>query len=111
MTPVELFENWFNFSFDPQLGYVSTCLGNIGTTFTVSSLIKLDNLSFEEIDKFCDENELLIRGTHGVHTPVINNVYAVQNQVRFCHDTKTIIEKFTRNAAALVRLNDAKDRP
>ena len=58
--PVEIFDSKFAFSVDKQLGYLSTSVGNIGSTFTVSVMVRLTNLSEKEVVHFARKNELWV---------------------------------------------------
>jgi len=77
-------EQSFDFAHSAELGHLTFCPTNLGTTVRASVHIKLPKLSknMDEFQKIAKANHLQIRGIHGEHSESEGGVYDISNSRR-----------------------------
>ncbi|CAK9290255.1 unnamed protein product [Gordionus sp. m RMFG-2023] len=83
MRGIKILEQHVSFYRDDELGYLTFCPTNLGTTIRASVHIKIPKLSSQpNFKEFCLGLNLQVRGTHGEHTDTKGGVYDVSNKRR-----------------------------
>nr|BAB41096.1 arginine kinase [Cellana grata] len=66
-----------------NLGYLTFCPSNLGTTLRASVHIKIPKLAAQpDFKEFCDKLNIQARGIHGEHTESVGGVYDISNKRR-----------------------------
>ena len=83
VTGIQSLENDMNFQYSPNLGYISSCPTNLGTSMRASVHIKLPHLSStDNFKRICDDLDLSVRGIHGEHSESKGGVWDISNKKR-----------------------------
>lgn len=84
------------FSFDPQLGYLTSCPTNTGTGMRVSLMMHLPMLTYHKqmgiIGQSVAKLGLTIRGIYGEGSEALGDLYQVSNQVTLGRTEEDILE-------------------
>ncbi len=77
-------EKQLRFSFDPHLGYITSCPTNLGTAMRASVHIRLPKLAQHEalLNSITEQHHLQIRGIHGEHSHSEGGIYDISNKRR-----------------------------
>ncbi|KAK6169253.1 hypothetical protein SNE40_020337 [Patella caerulea] len=79
----QLESSGLDFAKKDELGYLTFCPSNLGTTLRASVHIKIPKLAAEpDFKKFCDDLHIQARGIHGEHTESVGGVYDISNKRR-----------------------------
>ncbi|XP_069129332.1 arginine kinase-like isoform X2 [Argopecten irradians] len=71
------------FAHHPQLGYLTYCPSNLGTTLRASVHINIPCLASQPyFHEFLEKHHLQVRGVNGVHTEMVGDVYDISNKRR-----------------------------
>ncbi len=94
------------FSFDPHLGFLTSCPTNIGTGIRAGVHIKLPalNENKELLFKLTDSFNLQIRGTRGEKTGVKNSVFDISNSQRLGITEKQCIQNLHKGLSEIIAL-------
>jgi len=96
------------FSFDPQLGYLTSCPTNTGTGMRASLMLHLPMLArFKQmgnVGQSVAKLGLTIRGIYGEGSEALGNVYQVSNQVTLGRREDDIIEAVTVVGRQLIEM-------
>lgn len=88
-----------NFSFDPQLGYLTSCPTNTGTGLRASLMLHLPMLDrFKQmgsVNQSVAKLGLTLRGIYGEGSEALGSVYQVSNQVTLGRKEQDIVEAVT----------------
>lgn len=79
---LEKFSSNFKFAWSKELGFLTFCPTNLGTTMRASVHIELKNLSEDQITKIANQNNLQVRGIHGEHSASSSNIWDLSNKRR-----------------------------
>ena len=105
-------ENYIDFDFSPDLGYLTSCPTNIGTGLRVSMMIHLPALvSSHEIKGIIDnliESGFAIRGFYGEGTKFSGDLYQISNQTTLGITENEIIEKVKNIVLQIEKLEIAE---
>lgn len=92
----EALERVQGFSFDPQLGYLTSCPTNAGTGLRASLMLHLPMLDrFKQmgsVNQSVAKLGLTLRGIYGEGSDALGSVYQVSNQVTLGRSEKDIVE-------------------
>ncbi len=108
-------ENVCTFSFDPQLGYLTSCPTNTGTGMRASLMMHLPMLTRSKQMGTVNQNiaklGLTIRGIYGEGSEALGDLYQVSNQVTLGRTEDEIIEAVTGVGRQLLGMETAmRDR-
>ena len=94
------------FSFDPHLGYLTSCPTNLGTGIRAGVHIRLPALNGnkELLFKLADSFNLQVRGTRGEKTDVENYIFDLSNRQRLGITEKQCIKNLHRGISAIIAL-------
>ena len=72
------------FSYDPHLGYITSCPTNLGTAMRASVHICLPLLGQrkDEFERIAAKYHVQIRGAHGEHTETNDGIFDISNKRR-----------------------------
>ena len=79
---METLDNFLDFERDEELGYLTFCPTNLGTTLRASVHLRLTALTSGEVERLASEQGLQVRGTSGEHSEVRGGVYDISNSRR-----------------------------
>lgn len=80
---ISALEKQLKFAKHANLGYLTFCPTNLGTTLRASVHIKIPKLSTSpHFNEFCKKYQLQARGIHGEHTKSVGGVYDISNKRR-----------------------------
>jgi protein-arginine kinase len=80
---IKILDRNLDFARDDNLGFLSSCPTNLGTSMRASVHIKLPKLSLKsDFKNICSELGLSVRGTHGEHTESKGSIYDISNKAR-----------------------------
>lgn len=103
-----LLERVCGFSFDPQLGYLTSCPTNTGTGLRASLMLHLPMLTrFKQmgnVGQSVAKLGLTIRGFYGEGSEALGNVYQVSNQVTLGRNEQDIVEAVTAVGRQLIEM-------
>jgi creatine kinase len=95
----------FSFAFDKELGYLTSCPTNIGTTMRASVHIRLPNISkradFKEI---CNSLGLQIRATKDIKSQSSDGVFDISNASSIGKSEKELLEQLILSLQKLINL-------
>lgn len=95
----EALEKVHGFSFDPQLGYLTSCPTNTGTGLRASLMLHLPMLDhFKQmgtVNQSVAKLGLTLRGIYGEGSDALGSVYQVSNQITLGRSEKDIVEAVT----------------
>lgn len=93
----DTFEETLDYSFSPQLGYLTYCPTNVGTGMRASVMLHLPVLSMlrrmEGILNAAGKIGITIRGTYGEGSGAVANIYQISNQITLGISEILILEK------------------
>ncbi len=96
------------FSFDPHLGYLTSCPTNLGTGIRAGVHIRLPVLNENKalLFKLVDSFNLQIRGTSGEKTGVKDSVLDISNRQRLGITEKQCIKNLNKGLSAIIALEN-----
>jgi protein arginine kinase len=93
-------EGSLEFSFDPTLGYLTTCPTNLGTGLRASAMLHLPGLVLSDqigqVLQAVNKIGLAVRGLYGEGTESLGNLYQISNQSTLGESEETIIRRLER---------------
>ncbi len=93
-------EESLEFSFDPTLGYLTTCPTNLGTGLRASAMLHLPGLVLSDqigqVLQAVNKIGLAVRGLYGEGTESLGNLYQISNQSTLGESEETIIRRLER---------------
>ena len=93
-------EQSLEFSFDPTLGYLTTCPTNLGTGLRASAMLHLPGLVLSDqigqVLQAVNKIGLAVRGLYGEGTESLGNLYQISNQSTLGESEETIIRRLER---------------
>lgn len=102
----EALERVCTFSFDPQLGYLTSCPTNTGTGMRASLMMHLPMLTRHKqmgnVNQSVAKLGLTIRGIYGEGSEALGDLYQVSNQVTLGRTEEEIIEAVTAVGKKLI---------
>ena len=102
----EALERVCTFSFDPQLGYLTSCPTNTGTGMRASLMMHLPMLTRHKqmgnVNQSVAKLGLTIRGIYGEGSEALGDLYQVSNQVTLGRTEDEIIEAVTAVGKKLI---------
>lgn len=106
-----LLEKVCGFSFDPQLGYLTSCPTNTGTGMRASLMLHLPMLTrFKQmgnVNQSVAKLGLTMRGIYGEGSEALGDLYQVSNQVTLGRTEDDIIEAVTAVGTQLIDMEAA----
>lgn len=111
----EALEEICTFSFDPQLGYLTSCPTNAGTGMRASLMMHLPLLTrckqMGSVNQNVAKLGLTIRGIYGEGSEALGDLYQVSNQVTLGRTEEEIIEAVTGVSRQLIGMEQSlRDR-
>lgn len=107
----EILEKGCGFSFDPQLGYLTSCPTNTGTGMRASLMLHLPMLTrFKQIgavNQSVAKLGLTMRGIYGEGSEALGDLYQVSNQVTLGRTEDDIVEAVTAVGKQLIDMETA----
>lgn len=106
----EALERVQGFSFDPQLGYLTSCPTNAGTGLRASLMLHLPMLDrFKQmgsVSQSVAKLGLTLRGIYGEGSDALGSVYQVSNQVTLGRSEKDIVDAVTVVGRQLISMEN-----
>ena len=106
----EALERIHGFSFDPQLGYLTSCPTNTGTGLRASLMLHLPMLDrFKQmgnVNQSVAKLGLTLRGIYGEGSEALGSVYQVSNQVTLGRKEHDIVEAVTVVGRQLIAMEN-----
>jgi protein-arginine kinase len=100
---IKILEKKLTFAFDKELGYLSSCPTNIGTTMRASVHIRLPKLGQRaDFKELCANLGLQIRGTSGENSKSKSDVFDVSNMQRLGKSEKELLEQLISGIEQLI---------
>ncbi|MDO5145365.1 MAG: ATP--guanido phosphotransferase, partial [bacterium] len=107
----EMLESVCTFSFDPQLGYLTSCPTNTGTGMRASLMLHLPMLTrykqMGNVNQSVAKLGLTTRGIYGEGSEALGDLYQVSNQVTLGRTEEEIIEAVTAVGKQLIDMEQA----
>ncbi|XP_062591518.1 taurocyamine kinase-like [Saccostrea cucullata] len=104
ITAIKEMEKKLTFAHHNQLGYLTFCPTNLGTTCRASVHIKIPKLSAEpDFKAFCEKLNLQPRGIHGEHTESVGGVYDISNKRRLGLSEIEAIQEMRRGVEEIIK--------
>ncbi len=107
----EALEDVCTFSFDPQLGYLTSCPTNTGTGMRASLMMHLPMLTrykqMGNINQSIAKLGLTIRGIYGEGSEALGDLYQVSNQVTLGRTEEEIIDAVTAVGKKMIDMEQA----
>lgn len=107
----EALESVCTFSFDPQLGYLTSCPTNTGTGMRASLMMHLPMLTRHKqmgnVNQSIAKLGLTIRGIYGEGSEALGDLYQVSNQVTLGRTEDEIIEAVSAVGKKLIDMESA----
>ncbi|XP_064601409.1 arginine kinase [Liolophura sinensis] len=92
----------------PNLGYLTFCPSNLGTTLRASVHIKIPKVAKKpEFKEICDKLNLQARGIHGEHTESVGGVYDISNKRRMGLSEIEAIQEMRKGVEEIIKLEKA----
>ncbi|ESO89096.1 hypothetical protein LOTGIDRAFT_183052 [Lottia gigantea] len=86
-----------------NLGYLTFCPSNLGTTLRASVHIKIPKLAASpDFKEFCDKYNIQARGIHGEHTESVGGVYDISNKRRLGLTEIDALQEMRRGVEAVI---------
>jgi protein arginine kinase len=99
-------ERKLQYSFSPELGYLTACPTNIGTGIRVSAMLHLPGLVLAEqitpIIQSVNKLGLAVRGLYGEGTEALGNVFQVSNQMTLGEAESAIVERLEKVLSQII---------
>ncbi len=107
----EALEDVCTFSFDPQLGYLTSCPTNTGTGMRASLMMHLPMLTrykqMGNVNQSIAKLGLTIRGIYGEGSEALGDLYQVSNQVTLGRTEEEIIDAVTAVGKKMIDMEQA----
>ena len=107
----EALEDVCTFSFDPQLGYLTSCPTNTGTGMRASLMMHLPMLTrykqMGNVNQTIAKLGLTIRGIYGEGSEALGDLYQVSNQVTLGRTEEEIIDAVTAVGKKMIDMEQA----
>lgn len=107
----EALEDVCTFSFDPQLGYLTSCPTNTGTGMRASLMMHLPMLTrykqMGNVNQSIAKLGLTIRGIYGEGSEALGDLYQVSNQVTLGRTEEEIIDAVTAVSRKMIDMEQA----
>ena len=104
VTGIKQLEKQLTFATKKELGYLTFCPTNLGTTCRASVHIKIPKLSkLPEFKEFCEKLNLQPRGIHGEHTESVGGVYDISNKRRLGLSEIDAIQEMRRGVEEIIK--------
>lgn len=104
----EALEDVCTFSFDPQLGYLTSCPTNTGTGMRASLMMHLPMLTrykqMGNVNQTIAKLGLTIRGIYGEGSEALGDLYQVSNQVTLGRTEEEIIDAVTAVGKKMIEM-------
>ena len=95
------------FSYDPHLGYITSCPTNLGTAMRASVHIHLPCLGSAqhkaEFEKIADKFNVQIRGAHGEHTETNDGIFDISNKRRLGITMTSLVQDMYDGVKAMIK--------
>lgn len=99
-----------NFAYSEQLGFLSSCPSNLGTSMRASVHIRLPKISKESnFKEMCSEMGLSVRGTRGEFTESEGGVFDISNTGRLGLSEKKCATVLYNGVVKLIEMEKAAD--
>ena len=103
----DLFSEYFNFAFDDKLGYLTSCITNLGCGLRISFLVHLPGLIYSgKIKDFLRKiraSKILVRGLYGEGTKGIAGFYQITTRSSLGYNENQLIKKMGDIAQKIVQ--------
>jgi arginine kinase len=100
-------EKTIKFSFDPHLGYITSCPTNLGTAMRASVHIHLPHLGNRmnkaEFEAIADKYNVQIRGAHGEHTETDDGIFDISNKRRLGITMTSLVQDMYDGVKAMIK--------
>lgn len=108
MQGIKELEKKLEFARLPNLGYLTFCPSNLGTTLRASVHIKIPKVAKKpEFKDICDKLNLQARGIHGEHTESVGGVYDISNKRRMGLSEIEAIQEMRKGVEEIIKLEKA----
>jgi len=102
---IESMEKKLTFAKKDNMGYLTFCPSNLGTTMRASVHIKIPKVSqMPDFKEICDKYHLQARGIHGEHTESVGGVYDISNKRRMGLTEFEAVTEMMRGVNEIIRL-------
>ena len=102
----DIIEESVEYSFDKELGYITSCPTNIGTGMRASVMLHLPALSItNQVDKLLygvSQLGVAVRGVYGEGTKSIGHLYQISNQGTLGASEEALIDKITQIVTQII---------
>lgn len=103
----DLFSEYFSFAFEDKLGYLTSCITNLGCGLRVSFLVHLPGLVYSgRIKDFLRKiraSKILVRGLYGEGTKVIAGFYQITTRSSLGYSENQLVKKMGDIAQKIVQ--------
>jgi len=107
-------EEMFNFAFDEQRGYLTSCPTNVGTGLRASVMVHLPALMITQrmnrIAPAINQFGLVVRGIYGEGSEALGNVFQISNQITLGKSEEDIVEDLRGVVMQLIQQEKAARR-
>lgn len=101
---INTLEKKLSFAKKDNLGYLTFCPSNLGTTLRASVHIKIPKLAAQpDFKDFCDKLNIQARGIHGEHTESVGGVYDISNKRRLGLSEFEAIEEMRKGVEEVIK--------
>lgn len=102
---IEQMEKKLTFAKKDNMGYLTFCPSNLGTTMRASVHIRIPKVSqMPDFKEICDKFNLQARGIHGEHTESVGGVYDISNKRRMGLTEFEAVTEMMRGVNEIIRL-------
>ena len=103
----DLLENYLDFAFDKNLGYLTACPTNVGTGLRASYMMHLPCLErtnlLKKLFPYIIKSGMTLRGIYGEGTISMGSIYQLSNQVTLGKNEAQIIKNLATVAKNIIR--------
>ena len=104
----DIFEEYLDFAFSRNYGYLSACPTNLGTGLRASVMVHLPALNFtDNINKMLasiSKLGLVVRGIYGEGSNSAGNIYQISNQVTLGNQEEDIIDNLKSVTTQIIEM-------
>ena len=103
----DVIEAQFDYAFDPERGYLTSCPTNVGTGMRASVMLHLPALTrvnrLRQVLGTISQFGLVVRGIYGEGSESSGNIYQISNQVTLGHREEEMVEHLERVTQQIIQ--------
>jgi len=111
VTAIKTIENTLPFAHHPNLGYLTFCPTNLGTTLRASVHMRIPNVAaLPDFKEICNTMHIQPRGIDGEHTASVGGVYDLSNKRRLGISEYQAVKEMAQGVQVLLLLEKSLEK-